>query len=470
MDARLDDRHGGLRRERPARRRSPPTSSAAPCTPPLFDQRPATRQLGALHLPGPRARDFFADWDRAAKDSVAILRSEAGRNPHDRDLSDLIGELATRSEEFRIHWAAHDVRLHTQRRQAVHPPGRGRAQLSFNRLEVTADPGLTIVAYTAEPGSRSAEAFGCSPAGRPRRSRRTTPSDPATTGQAGSRDSHANRSTAMEHRPLGRTGVSVSKFCLGAMMFGAWGNPDHDESIRIIHAALDAGINFIDTADVYGHGESEEIVGKALAGGRRDDVILATKFHSADGRGPQPPGQLAPLDHPGGRGLAAAAGHRLDRPLPGPPPRPRHRHRGDARRAHRPRPPGQGPLHRPLDVPGQPDRRGAVGRARPAPAALRHRAAAVLDPRPRASRPTSCRPARATAWPSCPTARWPAAGCRAAGARTPASRPPREPAGSPSASTSPSPPTSASSTPSRSSPSSPTRPASRSSSSRSPSS
>jgi aryl-alcohol dehydrogenase-like predicted oxidoreductase len=81
----------------------------------------------------------------------------------------------------------------------------------------------------------------------------------------------------MEHRQLGRTGVSVSKFCLGAMMFGAWGNPDHDESIRIIHAALDAGINFIDTADVYGQGESEEIVGKALAGGRRDDVMRAAE-------------------------------------------------------------------------------------------------------------------------------------------------------------------------------------------------
>ena len=80
--------------------------------------------------------------------------------------------------------------------------------------------------------------------------------------------------------------MSVSKFCLGAMMFGAWGNPDHDESIRIIHAALDAGINFIDTADVYGAGESEEIVGKALAGGRRDNVILATKFHSAMGDDP----------------------------------------------------------------------------------------------------------------------------------------------------------------------------------------
>jgi aryl-alcohol dehydrogenase-like predicted oxidoreductase len=89
----------------------------------------------------------------------------------------------------------------------------------------------------------------------------------------------------MEYRTLGRTGVSVSPLCLGAMMFGAWGNPDHAESIRIIHRALDAGINFIDTADVYAEGESEEIVGKALAG-RRDDVVLATKFHGTMGEDP----------------------------------------------------------------------------------------------------------------------------------------------------------------------------------------
>src|ERR687892_1965111 len=88
----------------------------------------------------------------------------------------------------------------------------------------------------------------------------------------------------MEHRQLGRTGVSVSKLCLGAMMFGAWGNPDHDDSIRIIHAALDSGINFVDTADVYSAGESEEIVGKALVG-RRDDVVLATKVHGEMGSG-----------------------------------------------------------------------------------------------------------------------------------------------------------------------------------------
>ena len=89
----------------------------------------------------------------------------------------------------------------------------------------------------------------------------------------------------MELRTLGRTGVRVSPLCLGAMMFGAWGNPDHEESVGIIHRALDAGINFIDTADVYSQGESEEIVGKALAR-RRDEVVLATKVHGAMGRGP----------------------------------------------------------------------------------------------------------------------------------------------------------------------------------------
>src|SRR5881628_3097988 len=88
----------------------------------------------------------------------------------------------------------------------------------------------------------------------------------------------------MEYRNLGSTGVQVSPLCLGAMMFGAWGEPDHDKSIAIIDRALDAGINFIDTADVYSRGESEEIVGKALKG-KRDDVVLATKVHFQMGEG-----------------------------------------------------------------------------------------------------------------------------------------------------------------------------------------
>ncbi|MFC8226788.1 aldo/keto reductase [Streptomyces sp. NPDC057287] len=89
----------------------------------------------------------------------------------------------------------------------------------------------------------------------------------------------------MKYRTLGRTGIKVSPYCLGAMMFGAMGNPDHDESVRIIHKALDAGINFVDTADAYSRGESEEIVGKALKG-RRDEVVLATKAHLPMGDDP----------------------------------------------------------------------------------------------------------------------------------------------------------------------------------------
>ena len=93
----------------------------------------------------------------------------------------------------------------------------------------------------------------------------------------------------MEYRYLGNTGVQVSPLCLGTMMFGEWGNNDVDDSIRVIHAALDAGINFVDTADVYSAGGSEEIVGKAL-NGRRDDVVLATKFFMPMGEGPNKSG------------------------------------------------------------------------------------------------------------------------------------------------------------------------------------
>jgi aryl-alcohol dehydrogenase-like predicted oxidoreductase len=93
----------------------------------------------------------------------------------------------------------------------------------------------------------------------------------------------------MQYRILGRTGIKVSPYCLGAMMFGGMGNPDHDDCIRIIHKALDFGINFIDTADRYSRGESEEIVGKALKG-RRDNIVLATKVHGPMGEDPNQQG------------------------------------------------------------------------------------------------------------------------------------------------------------------------------------
>lgn len=105
----------------------------------------------------PRARAFFPDWQRAADDTVAILRSEAGRNPYDRDLSDLIGELSTRSEEFSTRWAAHNVRFHRTGLKNIHHPVVGDLHLAFEALDLPADPGLSLVVYSAEPFSSDAE-------------------------------------------------------------------------------------------------------------------------------------------------------------------------------------------------------------------------------------------------------------------------------------------------------------------------
>jgi transcriptional regulator with XRE-family HTH domain len=107
----------------------------------------------------PRSTSFYADWDRAASETAAILRAAAGRDPYDRDLSDLVGELATQSEAFRTHWAAHNVRLHATAVKQLHHPAVGELSLSFNRLDIAADPGLTMFIYAAEPGTRSAEAL-----------------------------------------------------------------------------------------------------------------------------------------------------------------------------------------------------------------------------------------------------------------------------------------------------------------------
>jgi MmyB-like transcription regulator ligand binding domain len=107
----------------------------------------------------PRAETFYGDWERVAGECVAILRWAAGRDPDDRDLSDLVGELAIHSETFRTRWAAHDVRFHNTGVKQFHHPVVGALSLSFNRLELPADHGLTIFTYAAEPGSRSEEAL-----------------------------------------------------------------------------------------------------------------------------------------------------------------------------------------------------------------------------------------------------------------------------------------------------------------------
>lgn len=125
----------------------------------LFDGAGRPVNFARFVFLDPRAREFYADCERSAKNCVALLRAEAGRNPYDRELSDLVGELSTRSEEFRGHWATYDVRLHNKGEKRFNHPMAGEIELSYNRLGAAADGGLTIIAYTAEPGSKFAEAF-----------------------------------------------------------------------------------------------------------------------------------------------------------------------------------------------------------------------------------------------------------------------------------------------------------------------
>jgi transcriptional regulator with XRE-family HTH domain len=107
----------------------------------------------------PKANDFFREWGRVANDTVAVLRAEAGRNPFDRDLSDLIGELSTRSDDFRVRWAAHDVRIHTTGMKLLHHPVVGDVDLSFESFPVAGDARQSMITYTAEPGSPSHDAL-----------------------------------------------------------------------------------------------------------------------------------------------------------------------------------------------------------------------------------------------------------------------------------------------------------------------
>jgi transcriptional regulator with XRE-family HTH domain len=107
----------------------------------------------------PRSRALWVDWEKAARDTVAILRAEAGRNPYDRALSDLVGQLSTRSEEFRVLWATHDVQFHRTGTKQFHHPLVGDLTLAFESLELRGDPGLSLLTYSAEPGSASEQAL-----------------------------------------------------------------------------------------------------------------------------------------------------------------------------------------------------------------------------------------------------------------------------------------------------------------------
>jgi transcriptional regulator with XRE-family HTH domain len=124
-----------------------------------FDDAAQPQNTARFIFLDPRATTFYVDWDRVAHDVVAVLRAEAGRDPYDRELSDLVGELSTRSELFRKLWAAHNVRSHDTGLKRFHHPVVGELSLTFESMELVADPGLTMTVYTAEPGSKSEEAL-----------------------------------------------------------------------------------------------------------------------------------------------------------------------------------------------------------------------------------------------------------------------------------------------------------------------
>jgi transcriptional regulator with XRE-family HTH domain len=124
---------------------------------PLFESREQPANSARFAFLDPVAQDFFLDWERVAKDLVAHLRSEAGRNPYDRGLSDLVGELSTRSDEFRTWWGAHNVRFHQTGSKRIHHPVVGDLEVNYEVMALAADDGLTISVYSAEPDSRSQE-------------------------------------------------------------------------------------------------------------------------------------------------------------------------------------------------------------------------------------------------------------------------------------------------------------------------
>jgi transcriptional regulator with XRE-family HTH domain len=126
---------------------------------PLFDEPVRPVNSARFVFLNPRATEFFLDWDTIANDAVGILRAEAGRDPYDKRLSDLIGELSTRSDEFRVRWAAHDVKLHRTGVKRFHHPVVGELTLDFESLDLPGDPGQKLLVYSAEPGSRSQEAL-----------------------------------------------------------------------------------------------------------------------------------------------------------------------------------------------------------------------------------------------------------------------------------------------------------------------
>jgi transcriptional regulator with XRE-family HTH domain len=126
---------------------------------PLFTDPARPANFARFNFLNPHARVFWLNWERVADDTVAMLRTEAGRDPYDKSLTDLVGELSTRSDDFRVRWAAHDVRLHRTGQKHIQHPVVGELQLSYEVMDLPADPGLALVAFTAEAGSASDDAL-----------------------------------------------------------------------------------------------------------------------------------------------------------------------------------------------------------------------------------------------------------------------------------------------------------------------
>ena len=127
---------------------------------PVFDDPVRPANTARFTFLSPQGKEFYRDWDRTSRDMVAILRAAAGRDPYDKALSDLIGELSTRSELFRTMWAAHDVLFHRTGRKNLHHPVAGDLDLTYEAFELPSEPGLTMVVYTAEPDTATAQALG----------------------------------------------------------------------------------------------------------------------------------------------------------------------------------------------------------------------------------------------------------------------------------------------------------------------
>ena len=234
---------------------------------PVFESPEQPANSGRFTFLDPAAREFYPDWERLASELVAALRSQAGRNPYDRNLQDLIGELSTRSDEFRVRWAAHNVRFHRTGTKRLHHPIVGELELSYETLTLDADDGLRLALYTAEAGSASQQALDLlaswtatpsRPGAAPRRTRGPRTMTPATT-------------------PALTLNNGVTMPALG---LGVFQSPP-EETITAVETALRDGYRLIDTAAAY---DNEREVGEGIrrSGVDRDEIFVTTKLWISD--------------------------------------------------------------------------------------------------------------------------------------------------------------------------------------------